>query len=143
MKGIFVFGATAVLLAVFPSVAAAQSLGNSGTITGTVVDPSGAAIPGAQVTVHNSVTGYMQTVMSDPGGAFRLVNIPPNSYHLEIQASGFTPYSKDVEIKTSLPVQVNAAMALAGATTSVTVEGGATGALETDPSAHVDADRNQ
>ena len=85
----------------------------------------------------------MQTVMSDAGGAFRLVNIPPNSYHLEIQASGFTTYSQDVEIKNSLPVQLNATMALAGSTTSVTVEGGASEALETDPSAHVDADRNQ
>jgi hypothetical protein len=143
MRGIPVSSAITALLIFFPCLASAQSLGNSGTITGTVVDPSGAAIPGAQVTVHNNVTGYMQTVMSDAGGAFRLVNIPPNSYHLEIQASGFTTYSQDVEIKNSLPVQLNATMALAGSTTSVTVEGGASEALETDPSAHVDADRNQ
>jgi len=121
----------------------AQSLGNSGTITGTVVDPSGAAVPNARVSVHNTVTGYMQQAMSDAGGAFRLINIPPNSYHLEIDAAGFAPYSQDVDIKNSLPVQVSAMLALAGATTSVTVEGGASEALEVDPSAHVDADRNQ
>ena len=108
-----------------------------------VVDPSGAAIPGAQVSVHNPVTNYSQTVMSDASGAFRLINIPPNSYHLEIQAAGFSPYSQDVDIKNSLPVQVNATMALAGGTTSVTVEAGAAEALEVEPSAHVDADRNQ
>jgi hypothetical protein len=143
MRELLVPGAFIALLVCFPPVALSQSLGNSGTITGVVVDPSGAAIPGAHVAVHNSVTGYMQTVMSDSAGTFRLVNIPPNSYHLEIQAAGFTPFSQDVDIKNSLPVQVNASLALAGATTSVTVEGGASEALETDPSAHVDADRNQ
>jgi hypothetical protein len=40
----------------------AQSLGNAGTVTGTVTDPSGAELPGATVTVHNPVTGYSQTV---------------------------------------------------------------------------------
>jgi hypothetical protein len=108
-----------------------------------VVDPSGAAIPGAQITVHNPVTGYMQTVMSDAAGAFRLINVPQNSYHLEIKAAGFAPYSHDVDIKNSLPVQVSAMLALAGAATSVTVEGGANEALEVDPSSHVDADRSQ
>ena len=37
----------------------AQSLGNAGTIDGTVTDPSGAAVSGAQVTAHNAVTGYV------------------------------------------------------------------------------------
>src|SRR5215471_10509100 len=126
-----------------PAYLVAQSLGNSGTIAGTVVDPSGAAVPNAQVMVHNAVTGYTNQAMSDPAGAFRLTNVPPNTYHLEIDASGFAHYSQDVDIKNSLPVQVNAMLALAGATTQVTVEGGAAEALEVDPSSHVDADRNQ
>jgi hypothetical protein len=143
VRAILLLGAVAALVPFSPDRVLAQSLGNTGTITGMVVDPSGAAIPGAQVSIHNPVTNYNQMVMSDPGGAFRLINVPQNTYHLEIQAGGFAPYSQDVEIKNSLPVQVNAMLALAGAATSVTVEGGATEALETDPSSHVDADRNQ
>jgi hypothetical protein len=120
----------------------AQSLGNTGTIQGTVVDPSGAAIPGADISVHNIATGYMQSVKSDASGSFRLINLPPNPYHLEIVAANFSKYSQDVDIKTSVPIQVNATLMLAGSTTAVTVEGAAE-ALEVDPSAHVDADRSQ
>ena len=50
-----------VMLALGPSFASGQSLGNAGTIEGTVVDPSGANIPGALVTALNPVTGYRQS----------------------------------------------------------------------------------
>jgi hypothetical protein len=120
----------------------AQSLGNTGTIQGTVVDPSGAVVPKAAVSVHNAITGYSQAVESDSGGSFRLGNIPPNPYRLEVKASGFTTFSQEIDIKNSLPVQVKATLTLAGANTTVTVEGAAE-ALENDPAAHVDVDRSQ
>jgi hypothetical protein len=71
---------------------------------------------------------------------FRLVNIPPNPCRLEVTTSGFATFSQDVEVKNSIPIQVNATLALAGASTTVTVAGAAE-ALGTDPSAHVDVDR--
>ncbi|HXP84234.1 MAG TPA: carboxypeptidase regulatory-like domain-containing protein [Bryobacteraceae bacterium] len=120
--------------------ARAQSLGNAGTIEGTVVDPSGAAVAKAQVTLHNVVSGYNQTTTSGTDGAFRLSNIPANPYHLEITAPGFNQFGLEVDIKSSVPVQVKATMAVAGAQTTIQVEGAAE-ALETDPSAHVDVDR--
>jgi hypothetical protein len=118
-----------------------QSLGNAGTIEGSVVDQSGAAIAKAEVNIHNAVSGYSQSVLSGPDGTFQLVNIPPNQYHLEVKAPGFTMFSQEVTIRNSLPVQIKAPLAVAGANTTVTVEGAAE-ALETDPSAHVAADRN-
>src|SRR5258708_15527157 len=136
--------ATFVYLALFASIAGlsyAQSLGNAGTIEGTVIDPSGAVVAKAQVSVHNVVTGYTQTVTSGTDGVFRLGNLPPNPYHLEVKAAGFGVFSQDVDIRNSIPVQVKATLALAGANTSVTVEGAAE-ALEIDPSAHVDVDRS-
>jgi hypothetical protein len=120
----------------------AQSLGNAGTITGTVLDPTGAAVAKAEVTIHNAVSGYMQTVVSGPDGSFRLSNIPPNPYQLEVKAPGFAVSSQNVDIRNSLPIQVKATLALAGAQTSVIVQGAAE-VLETDPSAHVDVDRSQ
>jgi hypothetical protein len=120
----------------------AQSLGNAGTIEGTVVDPSGASVPGASITLHNLVSGYAETATSSPTGEFRLTNVPPNPYHLEVTASGFSVYSQDVDIRNAIPVQVKATLALAGANTTVNVEGIAE-ALENDPSAHVDVDRTQ
>jgi hypothetical protein len=119
-----------------------QSLGNAGTVEGTVVDPSGAAIAKAQVTIHNPVTGYSQATESDAQGSFRLSNLPPNPYHLEVRASGFALFSQEVSIRNSLPVQVKAQLAVAEGQTTVVVEGAAE-ALETDPSAHIDVDRSQ
>jgi len=131
---------TTILLLLLANVAGAQSLGNAGTVTGIVLDPTGAAVPNAEVTLRNAVTGYTQTVRSAPDGMFRLVNIPPNPYRLEVASSGFATFSEDVDVKTAVPLQVTAAMALAGANTTITVAGAAE-ALETDPSAHVDVDR--
>jgi hypothetical protein len=122
--------------------ARSQSLGNAGTVDGSVVDQSGAAIPKAEIEIHNPVSGYSQSTISANDGSFHLLNIPPNHYHLEIEATGFTAYSKDVTIRDSLPVQAKATLAVAGSNTTVTVEGAAE-ALEIDPSAHVDADRVQ
>src|SRR4029077_12943045 len=119
----------------------AQSLGNAGTVEGTVVDPSGAAVPKAEVSVRNAVTGYSQAAVSVSDGSFRLTNLPPNPYQLQVQASGFAAYSQSVDVKNAIPITVKATLALAGANTTITVEGVAQ-ALETDPSAHVDIDRS-
>ena len=119
----------------------AQSLGNAGTIEGSVVDPSGAAVAKAAVTIHNAVSGYNQATTTASDGSFRFSNIPPNPYHMEVTAPGFNVFTQDVAIRSAVPVQIKATLALAGAKTSVTVEGAGSDILEVDPSAHVDADR--
>src|SRR5581483_6568621 len=125
----------------FSEFAHAQSLGNAGTIEGTVVDQSGASIPRAQVRLTNAVSGYSQAATSTEDGSFRLVNIPPNPYHLEVTASGFGVFTQDVSVRNAIPIQVKAALAVAGAQSTVTVEAAAD-TLETNPSAHVDVDRS-
>jgi len=120
----------------------AQSLGNAGTIEGTVVDPSGSVVPKAAVRVHNVLTGYQQSTTTGADGSFRLSNIPPNPYHLEITASGFEVFAEDVTIRNSVPVQLKATLALAGSKTTVQVEGGSADMVEVDPSAHTDTDRS-
>jgi hypothetical protein len=121
----------------------AQSLGNAGTIEGVVVDQTGAAVPAAQVHLSNAVTGYSQNATTGTDGSFRLLNIPPNPYHLDVTAPGFGVFSQDVTIRNSLPIQVKASLNVAGAKTTVTVEAAAADILENDPSAHVDIDRSQ
>src|SRR5512135_1305213 len=120
----------------------AQSLGNAGTIAGTVLDPSGAAVPKADVTVSNPVTGYKQSAATGPDGSFKLGNIPPNTYRLQVAAEGFSPYSQELTIRNSVPVEVNPSLAIAGSSTTVTVSAAAT-ALENAPGAHTDMDRSQ
>src|ERR1019366_8991148 len=119
-----------------------QSLGNAGTIQGTVVDPSGASVAGAVATLFNPVSGYKQSVVAASDGSFRLVNIPPNPYRLEVTASGFDVFPLDVSIKNAIPIRVKAVLAVAGGKTTVTVEAAGADILENDPSAHVDVDRS-
>ena len=120
----------------------AQSLGNAGTIEGSVTDQTGASIPDATVTLKNAVSGYSQSTTTTRDGSFRLTNIPPNPYHLEITASGFNPSEQDVTVRNALPVQVKTKLDVAGGVSSVTVEAAGADILETDPSAHVDVERN-
>ena len=130
------------LFCAFTHLALSQSLGNAGTIEGNVVDPSGATVPKAVVTIHNPVSGYKQATTTDSAGTFRLTNIPPNPYHLEVAAPGFNNFVEDVTIRSAVPVQVKATLALAGSQTTLQVEGGSMDMVEVDPSAHVDTDRN-
>ena len=71
--------ALAVLLVSGP-IGLAQS--GSGTVRGTVLDPSGAVIKGATVEIHNPVSQYDQTAQTDSEGRFEFDNVPLNNYHL-------------------------------------------------------------
>jgi hypothetical protein len=118
-----------------------QATGNAGTIVGNVTDPSGAALPNAEVSLTNSVTGYHQSAKTDTSGAFRLVNVPRNQYKLQITANGFQAYQQGVPVYTQVPIQIKAALVLAGSVETVTVEA-SDEALENVPASHIDVDQN-
>jgi len=60
-----------------------------GSVSGTVSDPSGAVIPGAQVTIVNDTTGFTRTATSDAQGLYRLLDLTEGTYTLTASASGF------------------------------------------------------
>ena len=61
----------------------------TGLITGTVVDPSGAAIPGAQIQIINQATGDVtRNATADNSGTFRALNLPPATYQIRVSAPG-------------------------------------------------------
>ena len=122
--------------------ARAQSVGNSGSIEGSVVDMSGAVIPGAKVELRNPVSGFDRTATTDAAGKFELTNIPLNPYHLTVEADGFAAFVHDVELRSSVPLQVPVKLKVASETTSVTVEAEGGDLLETDPTFHTDVDKN-
>jgi hypothetical protein len=117
-----------------------QAQSNSGSISGTVTDPSGAVVPGATVTVENPVSGYNRTVKTDVAGRFQFSNLPFNPYHLAASANGFGGVAQDADVRSAIPVSVNIALKLAGASTTVTVQG-SEDLLENDPTFHTDVDR--
>jgi hypothetical protein len=118
----------------------AQGTGNSSTISGTVVDPSGAVVAGAAVTIHNPVSGYDRTVQTDGSGDFSFGNVPYNPYHMTVTSQNFAAFSQDVDVRSSVPVTLKIALQLAGAAVSVTVEAGSD-LIENDSTAHTDIDR--
>src|SRR5271168_627001 len=120
-------------------VAQAQN-GNSTNVMGTVTDPSGAVIPGATVTIHNPVSQFERSTTTDASGNFVIANVPFNPYHMTVTSTGFAGYVQDVDVRSSVPVNVKISLQLAGANSTVIVEA-AGDLLETDSTAHTDVDR--
>jgi hypothetical protein len=120
----------------------AQSGGNSGSISGTAVDPTGAVVPNATVEIHNPVSHYDGSTKTDASGYFTFANVPFNPYHLIITAPGFAAYAKDVEIRSVVPVNIKISLQVTSSTTTVNVEANATDLIENDPTFHSDVDRN-
>jgi len=63
----------------------------NGTLTATIVDAQGGALPGATVTVTEQATNATRTIVTDPDGVFRIPALPPGRYSLEITMEGFSP----------------------------------------------------
>ena len=70
-----------------------------GQITGTITDPSGASVANARVLLQNPLTSRESSVVSDTSGNFRLENVPYGTYILHASASGFSPSSRQVAVR--------------------------------------------
>jgi len=121
-------------------IAHAQS-GSSTSITGTVVDPSGAVVTNATVEVRNPVSGFSRNAVTDASGKFVVPNVPFNPYHVTVTGQGFAPYSGDVDVRSTVPVNLNIALKVGGAAESVTVEANGGDLIETTSTFHTDVDR--
>ncbi len=129
-----------VLFFAVPSILRAQS--NSGVIQGTVTDPSKAAVPGAKVRIENPVSHHVDEVQTDANGMFRIPNIPFNPYHLTVTAPGFSNFTQDVDVRSTVPISMDITLMVGGATTNITVTAeNAIDLIEQDSTAHTDIDR--
>lgn len=135
--------AACVVTSVLAIVTAAHAqYGNSTSISGTVLDPSGAVIPNATVDLRNPVSGFERNTTSDASGAFSFVNVPFNPYHMTVTSKGFALYVQDIDVRSNIPMNVKITMKLQTSEV-VTVEGGgAEDLLENDPTFHQDVDKN-
>ena len=84
LKAALALAIVAALIAPLP--ASAQTL--YGSITGTVTDQQGAAIPGATVTATNTGTGLRVNAVTDANGSYTFRNLPPGVYDLQRLARG-------------------------------------------------------
>lgn len=118
----------------------AQAL-TAGSIAGSVIDPNGAVVPNATVTLSNAITGYKRTAAADADGTFRFDNVPPNNYQLTVSATGFAPSTQTVTVRTAVPITLKVALDVTSATETVTVTGNAGNLIENISTTHTDVDQ--
>jgi len=133
--------ATLLLTLLISVLSANAQSGNSTSITGTVVDPSGAVVSNATVEVRNPVSGFVRTTVTDTAGVFVIPNVPFNPYHVSVTGKGFAPYAQDVDVRSTVPLSLNITLKVGGSAESVTVEANGGDLLENTSTFHTDVDR--
>ncbi len=105
LSGFFISSFLIASLFLMAGVALAQR--DLGTISGTVTDAQGAAIPNAKVTVTNDATGVATNSQSNESGAFTIPALNPGTYSIAVEASGFQKAEqKGVLVNPGQPVSV-------------------------------------
>jgi len=114
------------------STAAAGAQTTTARLTGTITDPSGAAISNAQITITNQRTGQSRVVVSNGDGLYVAVSLPPGTYDVSIAGSGFaSSEQKNMILAVGQEVNRNFTLGLAGEQTSVTVNAASVVDLDT------------
>lgn len=80
------------------SIISATAQTSRGTIRGTVLDPNGAVIPGATVTITNEATNEKRIVTSGQEGEFTIASLPAGHYQVETSASGFEKLTTTIDL---------------------------------------------
>src|SRR5437588_1801050 len=115
------FGAALAVLLGGISAHAQQTTGN---ITGRILDPQGAAVPGVTVTARSSATGFTRTEVSDAEGIYRLNALPVGIYDVTAELQGFASVSrKAIDVNVGQTQTVDFALRVAAVAETVNVTG--------------------
>lgn len=106
----------------------------NGQFAGTVTDPSNAAVAGAKVTITNQGTGLSVTVAANQSGAYNATELPPGTYKITVEASGFKTFADvGVTLNAGITTRVDAKMQL-GQTREIVEVTGEASAVNTEQS---------
>ena len=118
------------LAALLPCMAIGQVL--YGSLTGTVTDPSGAAVPGAKLQILNVNTGVSKPASTDERGSYLVEDLQPGDYKVTVDATGFaSAVTSDVRVAQNTVRRLDVELKLAAAGEAVTVSAESE-ALQTD-----------
>jgi hypothetical protein len=110
-------------MALFSFSAALMAQSDRGTVTGTILDPADATVPGAELVLRNTETGVLTTTQTTPTGNYTFTSIPVGTYDLTVKAMGFkTAVEKKLMVQIDETLRLDVKLALGSATESVTVE---------------------
>ena len=101
---------------------------DSGSVQGTVTDPSGAALSSAKVSVVSSATGLTRQAQTNATGAYQITSLPPGSYTLSIEAAGFGAYKQNIAVTVGGHLTADAKLTVGAQVTSVEVSAADVGA---------------
>ncbi len=97
----------------------------SGDLTGTVMDPTGAVVPNATVTLKNNATGAIRNTNSNAAGAYRFSLLPPGSYTVTASAQGFSKAQTTTSINVGQATIADVKLPVGNNATTVEVTGAA------------------
>jgi len=113
----------AVIVVLFVAMAGAQE---NAAITGTVTDPTGAAVPNATVTVTHVATGIARTTQSNSDGLYNFPALQIGTYDLKVTAAGFKTYNKaGLVLNEAQTLRADARLEVGAATETVSVQANA------------------
>jgi len=97
---------------------------NTGTVSGTVTDPSGAVVSGATVTLTDVATNTPRTASTNNAGHYVLVNVPPGRYDLTIRKQGFSTTKAPLNVEVGQATTFDTALQVGGSSVVVEVTAG-------------------
>lgn len=107
-------------LSAFSSAAFAQL--STATLFGTVADPSGAAIPKANVTITQTDTGFVRTIVTNEAGSYRADFLPIGPYKVTVEASGFKKLDRGgITLTVTQEARLDLALTIGGSEQTVEV----------------------
>ncbi len=112
-----------VLLFSIGSTLAAQT--HRATLRGTVTDPNGAVIPGAGLKLVNEATNESRATFSGADGEYTFASLMPGSYHLEVNAPGFSPFKQYILLEVNQESRADVSLGLSNLDIVEVVEGAA------------------
>jgi hypothetical protein len=122
-------------LCVLVCVAANVVAQNSGSITGTVRDATGAVVPGAQIALSDAQKGIALKTTTNSGGDYLVAGLPTGTFDLSITAKGFRKYeAAGIVLETAQKARVDAVLEIGAVTNEITVQGSQVAQVETQSS---------
>ncbi len=124
-------------LAVFVSVMTANTGGQAlyGSLLGNVTDETGAALPGATITITQRETNLARDVVTNETGGYNVPNLLPGTYQIDVKLSGFSTFTaREIAVRQGLDVRVDARLKVGTLEESIVVSGQAA-VLQTESAA--------
>ena len=120
-------------VALFAAAAVAAFGQSTASLSGTVTDPTGAAVPNAHVTVHSIATGADRSFDSDSAGLYAVPALEPGDYSVRASATGFAATTvPKVTLNVDSKVTLNLKLAVGSAGETVQVEATTANQIETE-----------